>query len=80
MTPLGAKSVEEVLLSGMCQPLRVTDLRARLDAVVTASDASETGGGLVYSSKLTSQGVREVHALDEGLEELPGEYHLDEER
>ena len=80
LAELDGKAVEEVLLSGMCQPLRVTDLRSRLDAVVTASDASETGGGLVYSSKLTSEGVKELVALEEGLDELPAEdCRMDEE-
>ena len=47
MLELGVKSVEEVLLAGMSQALRVTDLRAGLNEVVTASDASEHGGGMV---------------------------------
>ena len=60
MLELGVKSVEEVLLAGMSQALRVTDLRAGLNEVVTASDASEHGGGMVYGARLTSQGLKEV--------------------
>ena len=36
----------------------MTDLRAKLREVLTASDASEAGGGSVYGSKLTSRRVR----------------------
>eukprot|EP00435_Cladocopium_sp_Y103_P012625 s3996_g3.t1 len=68
LVQLGGKSVEEVLMSGMNQPLRLTDLRAKLHEVVSVSDASESGGGMVYSTKLTAQGIKESHALDEGLE------------
>ena len=71
MVELGPKSVEEVLLSGMTQPLRATDLRARLHELVTASDASESGGGMVYGHKLSLQGLKEMLAVDEGLEEVP---------
>ena len=73
MVELGLKSVEEVLLSGLLQPLRRTDLRARLHELVTASDASETGGGMVYGHKLSQQGLKEVLAIKEGWEEPPGE-------
>ena len=71
MLELGVKSVEEVLLAGMSQALRVTDLRAGLNEVVTASDASEHGGGMVYGARLTSQGLKEVYTTEEGLEEVP---------
>jgi site-specific DNA-cytosine methylase len=39
--------------------------------VVTASDASETGGGVVYGGKLTSQGIQEAYMVEEDLDELP---------
>ena len=58
LIPLSGKSVEEILMAGCSQALRVTDLRAKLHEVVTASDAKETGGGSVYGSKLTSRGLR----------------------
>ena len=73
MVELGLKSVEEVLLSGVLQPLRRTDLRARLHELVTASDASETGGGMVYGHKLSQQGLKEVLAIEEGLDAPPVE-------
>ena len=59
---LDAKSVEEILMAGSSQALRVTELGARLHEVVRASDASETGGGSVYGSKLTAWGLREMCA------------------
>eukprot|EP00438_Fugacium_kawagutii_P005653 Skav226155 [mRNA] locus=scaffold3275:8981:13610:+ [translate_table: standard] len=71
MVKLGVKSVEEVLMAGCCQPLRFTNLRAGLNEVVTASDASEHGGGLVQGSKLTSQGVRDSLAAEKALDEVP---------
>eukprot|EP00438_Fugacium_kawagutii_P032030 Skav203167 [mRNA] locus=scaffold371:249779:253293:+ [translate_table: standard] len=73
MVKLDAKCVEEVLLAGFSQPLRFTDLRAQLNEVVTASDASESGGGMVYGSKLTKQGLRDSLAVEEALEEQPTE-------
>ena len=76
---LGAKSVEEILMAGCSQLLRVTDLRAKLHEVVTASDASESGGGSVNGSKLTSRGLREMCALEEEEDDVGGaEINLDE--
>ena len=49
-------------MAGSSQALRVTELGARLHEVVRASDASETGGGSVYGSKLTAWGLREMCA------------------
>eukprot|EP00438_Fugacium_kawagutii_P006902 Skav221026 [mRNA] locus=scaffold576:100629:103533:- [translate_table: standard] len=71
MVELNLKETEELFLASFSQPMRYTDLKAGLHEVVTASDASESGGGLVYGTKLTSQGVREAYALEEGLEEMP---------
>ena len=74
MIDLGAKACEEIFLAAMSQPLRVFFyLRSKINSVVTASDASETGGGIVYGGKLTSQGIKEAYLLEEGMEELPGE-------
>ena len=57
----------------------MTDLRAKLREVVTASDASETGGGSVYGSKLTSRTLRKLCALEEAEDEVGGEgINLDE--
>lgn len=68
---MNRKIVEEILLCGCLQGLKFTDLRSGLDGVVTASDASETGGGTVYSNRLSSKGLSDVIALEEGLNELP---------
>ena len=50
-------TVEEILLAGCSQPLRVTDLRSKLREVAT-SDASETGesSDSVFESKVISEG------------------------
>eukprot|EP00435_Cladocopium_sp_Y103_P069147 s617_g32.t1 len=73
LVQLGLKSVEEIMLSGATQPLRVTDLRARLHELVTASDASESGGGMVYGHKLSMRGLKEALAIEEGWDEPPQE-------
>ena len=70
---LGPKVVEEILMAGCLQAMRFTDLRAQLDPIVTASDACESGGGMVYSHKLTYEGLLEAVALEEGEAELPAE-------
>ena len=45
----------------------------------TASDASESGGGSVNGSKLTSRGLREMCALEEEEDDVGGaEINLDE--
>eukprot|EP00438_Fugacium_kawagutii_P019894 Skav227771 [mRNA] locus=scaffold1237:40424:41934:+ [translate_table: standard] len=74
---LGVKSVEEILMAGCSHPLRYTDLRAKLNEVVTASDASETGGGMVYASKLTTRGLRDTLKAEEGLDDSPPEEDLE---
>ena len=71
MVSLHKKSIEE------SQPLRVTDLRARINDVVTASDASEGGGRIVYGGKLTAQGIKDVYMVEEKFDELP-ELNLNE--
>eukprot|EP00435_Cladocopium_sp_Y103_P065934 s1385_g28.t1 len=70
MRDLSVKSVEEILLAGMCQPMRVTNLRAKVSDLVTASDASESGGGIVYGGKLTSQGIKEVYLVEEEEDDI----------
>eukprot|EP00435_Cladocopium_sp_Y103_P061594 s1327_g23.t1 len=70
MRSLSVKAVEEVLLAGMCQALRVTNLRAKVSDLVTASDASESGGGVVYGGKLTSQGIKEMYLAEEEADEV----------
>ncbi|CAK0832382.1 unnamed protein product, partial [Prorocentrum cordatum] len=51
---LDAEMVEELLMGVMVLPLAASSLRARIDGVVTSSDASEMGGGVC-----TSAGLRE---------------------
>ena len=45
--------VSEMLVLEALLPLAFFNLKASIDAVVTVSDASETGGGLCYASRLT---------------------------
>ena len=68
---LDGKSVEELLLGCCCQALRATDLRAKLNGVVTASDACESGGGMTYASKLSLMGVRETVAMEQKSDQIP---------
>eukprot|EP00435_Cladocopium_sp_Y103_P069810 s1270_g34.t1 len=70
MRNLSVKAVEEILLAGMCQALRVTNLRAKVSDLVTASDASESGGGIVYGGKLTSQGIKEMYLAEEEADDV----------
>ena len=70
LVDLSVKSVEELLMASMSQPLRVTDLRAKVHEVVTAADASESGGGIVFGGRLTTEGLKEAYRLEEGIEEL----------
>ncbi|CAK0906331.1 unnamed protein product, partial [Prorocentrum cordatum] len=51
---LDAEMVEELLMGVMVLPLAASSLRARIDGMVTSSDASEMGGGVC-----TSAGLRE---------------------
>ncbi|CAK0822222.1 unnamed protein product, partial [Prorocentrum cordatum] len=51
---LDAEMVEELLMGVMVLPLAASSLRARVDGMVTSSDASEMGGGVC-----TSAGLRE---------------------
>ena len=61
------------------------NLKASIDAVVTVSDASETGGGLCYASRLTRAGHEEAQLLLEGKKApeaplaVPGHLSADEQ-
>eukprot|EP00971_Amphidinium_carterae_P352311 6492539-Amphidinium_carterae.1 len=62
--PMGVKCEREMLTALCHLPLLHVSLRWPVSAVVTASDASETGGGLTFASELTSAGKQEVEALE----------------
>ncbi|CAK0842438.1 unnamed protein product [Prorocentrum cordatum] len=69
--PEGARSE---LLAALCLlPMAFTSIRATFDPVVLATDASEEGGGLCYSTGLTKHGAEVVGADpgEEGLAFLP---------
>ena len=77
-----ARGAEEVVISGALQqemllleamlPLAQFDLKARVDPVVTCSDACETGGGMCISSRLTRAGQEEAMRLaDHGIQTPP---------
>ena len=55
--PLRKGEVEELLLLLCMMPLCYTDLRAKISGQVTASDASESGGGLTRSVGLAGPGL-----------------------
>ncbi|CAK0806547.1 unnamed protein product [Prorocentrum cordatum] len=48
----------ELLVFCMALPLAFTDLRAKIDTGVIATDASEQAGGICYSAGLTARGVQ----------------------
>lgn len=54
---------DEMMVMECLLPAVVTDLRAKIDPVVTVSDASETGGGACYASRLSRLGVEELEVL-----------------
>ena len=63
---------EEMLLLEALLPLAHFDLKAKVDPVVTCSDASESGGGLCFSSRLSWAGRAEAEWLmKEGSERDP---------
>lgn len=77
-----ARGAEEIVISGALQqemllleamlPLAQFDLKARVDPVVTCSDACETGGGMCISSRLTRAGQEEAMRLaDHGIQTPP---------
>ena len=57
----------EIFSSIALCPLAYMDLRCAYDPIVTASDASESGGGLSYSSGLTEFGVQAMSKNIRGL-------------
>ena len=60
--------VDEMLRLEAMLPLAQFDLRTPLDAMVTCSDASESGGGMCFASRLTWSGAEEARRLvEEGL-------------
>ena len=59
--------VRELLRACCLAPLMVTDLRAHPDLLITASDASESGGGLAAVAGLTTHGVTAVKSLPQAL-------------
>ena len=77
--------VSEMLVLEALLPLAFFNLKASIDAVVTVSDASETGGGLCYASRLTRAGREEAQLLLEGKKApeaplaVPGHLSADEQ-
>ena len=71
----GPKEVEvtndlcnEMLMIEMCLPMAQFNLKAKIDPIVTASDACESGGGICYASRLSRLGAEETEALLRGKE------------
>eukprot|EP00971_Amphidinium_carterae_P348898 6490729-Amphidinium_carterae.1 len=63
--PLGSKCQREFCIALCHLPLMHVSLRWQLSDLVSASDASETGGGLTVASQLTHLGEQEVKLLEE---------------
>lgn len=57
------KLAQEMLLVEALLPVVQCNLRAQVDPVVTCSDASESGGGMCFSSRLTWAGREEAERL-----------------
>lgn len=56
---------DEMMVLESLLPLVMTHLKAGIDPVVTASDASEAGGGACYASRLSRLGEEELERLME---------------
>ena len=67
---MGSQVIGELLLLNCLQAMKFTDLKATLSEVVTASDACESGGGTVYSNRLSSRGLTEVVAIEEKVDDV----------
>ena len=76
LVPVTEKLRSEMILLEMGLPLAMTNLRAVIDPIVTASDACESGGGICVASRLTRAGKDEVLAMLEGEE--PGKPKVDD--
>ena len=57
---------DEMMVLEALLPMMATDLKARIDGVVTASDACETGGGATYASRLSRMGSEELQSIMDG--------------
>ncbi len=68
---LRPSEVEEWQVLQCLLPLCRTNLRARVSGTVTASDASETGGGLCMTTGLTPLGIRGSTHISEEPREAP---------
>ena len=61
--PITEEMRSEMFVLEVLLPLTQCDLKAKVDPVVTASDACETGAGVCYASRLTRAGEEEVKEL-----------------
>eukprot|EP00438_Fugacium_kawagutii_P024959 Skav213216 [mRNA] locus=scaffold2826:647978:650839:- [translate_table: standard] len=62
--PWRADALRSMLRGCVLLPMAQADLRAQVDGLVSASDASESGGGLCVSNHLTDEGLRVLEQLD----------------
>ena len=61
--PLKRETARSLMRGCLLMPMAVADLRCQVDGLVSASDASETGGGLCISHALTDEGRHTLEAL-----------------
>eukprot|EP00435_Cladocopium_sp_Y103_P065245 s1365_g27.t1 len=71
MVTVTPELAEEMMLLEVMLPLAQFNLRAKVDPVVTCSDASESGGAMCFSSRLTRTGQEEAERMI--LEGIPPE-------
>eukprot|EP00435_Cladocopium_sp_Y103_P040117 s199_g10.t2 len=64
--PVSEELCTEMLVLEVLLPLTQCNLKAKIDPVVTASDACETGAGVCYASRLSRAGKEEAEKLLEG--------------
>eukprot|EP00438_Fugacium_kawagutii_P022919 Skav229978 [mRNA] locus=scaffold372:377191:382604:+ [translate_table: standard] len=81
---LSTGTCNEMILLESLLPVAQCNLRARLDPVVTASDACETGGGACFASRLSRLGEEELRKLMEEEEpanhEISDQFHEEEQK
>ena len=59
----------EMILLEMLLPAMQFNLKAKVDPIVTCSDACETGGGMWYSTRMSRRGKEEVDRILDGEDE-----------
>ena len=64
--PLKRETIRSLIRGCILMLMAVANLRSQVDGLVSASDASETGGGLCVSHELTDEGSATLETLQSG--------------